>query len=64
MVADRTWPEANRPSLRLPGIDYPSPAWHGKVLASRSEIIESGKATWLSLDVSLDELQARLLISR
>ena len=39
------------------GIDYPSPAWHGKVLAERSEIIDSDKATWLSMD----ELQARLM---
>ncbi len=38
------------------GIDYPSPDWHGKVLAERSEIIDSGKATWLSVD----ELQVRL----
>lgn len=43
-------------SFSTEGIDYPSPDWHGKVLAVRSEIIDSGKATWLSVD----ELQARL----
>ena len=43
-------------SFAKEGIDYPSPDWHGKVLAERSEIINSGRATWLSLD----ELQARL----
>jgi putative addiction module component (TIGR02574 family) len=44
-------------SFSKEGIDYPSPDWHGKVLAERSEMIESGKATWLSVD----ELQARLM---
>ena len=44
-------------SFSKEGIDDPSPDWHGKVLAERSEMIESGKATWLSLD----ELQARLM---
>ena len=44
-------------SFSKEGIDYPSPDWHGKILADRSEIIESGKATWLSVD----ELQARLI---
>lgn len=39
------------------GIDYPSPEWHAGVLAGRSEIIDSGKATWLTVD----ELQARLM---
>lgn len=39
------------------GIDYPSPEWHANVLAGRTEIIESGKATWLTFD----ELQARLM---
>ena len=43
-------------SFSTEGIDYPSPDWHGKVLAERSELIDSGKATWLSVD----ELQARL----
>jgi len=43
-------------SFSTEGIDYPSPDWHGKVLAERSEIIDSGKATWLSVD----ELQDRL----
>lgn len=43
-------------SFSTEGIDYPSPDWHGKVLAERSEIIDSGEATWLSVD----ELQARL----
>lgn len=43
-------------SFSIEGIDYPSPDWHGKVLAERSEIIDSPKATWLSMD----ELQARL----
>ena len=43
-------------SFSTEGIDYPSPDWHGKLLAERSEIIDSGKATWLSVD----ELQARL----
>jgi len=44
-------------SFSTDGIDYPSPDWHGKVLAERSEIIDAGKATWLSVD----ELQARLM---
>ena len=44
-------------SFAKDGIDYPSPDWHGRVLAERSEIIESGKATWLSVN----ELQARLM---
>jgi hypothetical protein len=43
-------------SFSMEGIDYPSPDWHGKVLAERSEMIASGKATWLSVD----ELHARL----
>ena len=38
------------------GIDYPSPDWHGQILAERSATIESGEATWLSVD----ELQSRL----
>lgn len=44
-------------SFSKEGIEYPSPDWHGKVLAERSEIIDSAKATWLSVD----ELQARLM---
>lgn len=44
-------------SFSKEGIDYPSPDWHGKVLAERSEMIESGNATWLTVD----ELQARLM---
>ena len=44
-------------SFSKEGIDYPWPDWHGKVLAERSEIIESGKAIWLSVD----KLQARLM---
>ncbi|KAB2639343.1 MAG: addiction module protein [Verrucomicrobia bacterium] len=44
-------------SFAKEGIDYPSPDWHGRVLAERNEIIESGMATWLSVD----ELQARLM---
>ena len=44
-------------SFAKEGIDYPSPDWHGRVLAERSEIIEFGKATWLSVN----ELQARLI---
>lgn len=44
-------------SFAAEGIDYPSPDWHGKVLADRSDIIDSGKAEWLSVD----ELQARLM---
>jgi hypothetical protein len=44
-------------SFSKEGIEYPSPDWHGKVLAERSEMIESGNATWLSVD----ELQARLI---
>jgi len=43
-------------SFSSEGIDYPSPEWHGKLLAERSEIIDSGKAIWLSVD----EVQARL----
>ena len=44
-------------SFSKEGIDYPSPDWHGKVLAERSGIIDSSNATWLSVD----ELQARLM---
>lgn len=44
-------------SFAKEGVDYPSPDWHGQVLAGRSEIIESGKAIWLTVD----ELQARLM---
>lgn len=44
-------------SFSSEGIDYPSPDWHGEVLAERSEIIDSEKATWLSVE----ELQARLM---
>lgn len=43
-------------SFAKEGIDYPSPGWHADVLAGRSEIIDSGKSTWLTVD----ELQARL----
>jgi hypothetical protein len=39
------------------GIDDPSPDWHVKVPAERSEIIDSDTATWLPVD----ELQARLM---
>jgi hypothetical protein len=44
-------------SFSTEGIDYPSPDWHGKVLAERSEIIDSANAIWLSVD----ELQSRLI---
>ncbi len=44
-------------SFSKEGIDYPSPDWHGKVLAERSEIIDSENAKWLTVD----ELQARLI---
>jgi hypothetical protein len=44
-------------SFSTEGIDYPSPDWHGKVLAERTEIIDSAKAVWLSVD----ELQTRLM---
>ena len=44
-------------SFSKDGIEYPSPDWHGQILAERSGIIESGKAIWLSVD----ELQARLM---
>jgi Putative addiction module component len=44
-------------SFSKEGIDYPSPDWHDKVLAERSEMIESGNATWLTVN----ELQARLM---
>ena len=44
-------------SFSKDGIEYPSPDWHAQILAERSEIIESGKAIWLSVD----ELQARLM---
>ena len=44
-------------SFSKEGIEYPSPDWHGKVLAERSGIIESGNATWLTVD----DLQARLM---
>ena len=44
-------------SFSKEGIDYPSPDWHGNVLAERSEMIESGNAAWLTVD----ELQARLM---
>ena len=44
-------------SFSKEGIDYPSPDWHGEVLAERSKMIESGNAAWLTVD----ELQARLM---
>jgi hypothetical protein len=44
-------------SFSKEGIDYPSPDWHGRVLADRSGIIDSGNAAWLTVD----ELQARLI---
>lgn len=44
-------------SLSKDGFEYPSPDWHGPVLGKRFEIIESGKANWLSVD----GLQARLM---
>ena len=44
-------------SFSKEGIDCPSPDSHGKVLAERSEMIESGKVTWLTVD----ELQTRLM---
>jgi len=44
-------------SFSQEGIDNPSPDWHGTVLDRWTEIIDSGKATWLSVD----ELQARLM---
>lgn len=44
-------------SFSKEGIEYPSPDWHGKVLAERSGIIDSGNETWLTVD----ELQARLM---
>ena len=36
-------------SFATEGIVYLSPDWHGRVLAERSGIIESGKTTWLSV---------------
>jgi putative addiction module component (TIGR02574 family) len=44
-------------SFAKEGIDYPSPAWHGPILAARSELIDSDKADWLTVD----ELQDRLM---
>lgn len=44
-------------SFATEGFDYPSPDWHGKVLAERSKIVDFGNAAWLSVD----ELQARLM---
>ena len=44
-------------SFSIEGIEYPSPDWHSKILAERSDIINAGKATWLSVD----ELQVRLV---
>jgi putative addiction module component (TIGR02574 family) len=44
-------------SFAKEGIDYPSPDWHGPILAARSELIASDKPDWLTVD----ELQARLL---
>ena len=44
-------------SFSKEGIDYPSLDWHSKVLVERSEMIDSGNATW----ISVDELQARLI---
>ena len=44
-------------SFSKEGIEYPSLDWHGQILAERSEMIESDKATWLSVD----ELRARLM---
>lgn len=49
--------ELLRESFSKEGIDYPSPDWYGEILAERSEIIESCKAAWLTVD----ELQARLM---
>ncbi len=43
-------------SFAKEGLDYPSPDWHGAVLKERAEKIDSGEATWLSVD----ELQTRL----
>ncbi|MEI6819587.1 MAG: addiction module protein [Verrucomicrobiota bacterium] len=43
-------------SFSKDGIDYPSPDWHARILAERSAKIDSGEATFLSLD----ELQSRL----
>lgn len=40
-------------SFAREGIDYPTPA----ILAARSELIDSDKAVWLTVD----ELQARLM---
>ena len=48
-------PEERKPAKGT-ALHYPSRDWHGKVLAERSEIIDFGKASWLSVD----ELQARL----
>jgi len=44
-------------SFAKEGIDYPSPDWHGTILAARSELIDSDRAAWLTVD----ELQARLM---
>lgn len=44
-------------SFAKEGVDYPSSDWHVQVLAGRSELVESGKAVWLTVD----ELQARLM---
>jgi len=44
-------------SFAKEGIDYPSPDWHSPLLSTRSELIDSDKAVWLTVD----DLQARLL---
>jgi putative addiction module component (TIGR02574 family) len=44
-------------SFSKEGIDYPSPDWQCASLEERFQIIQSDKATWLSVN----ELQARLM---
>ncbi len=43
-------------SFARDGIEFPSPEWHGPVLAARTAIADSPDAEWLDID----QLQARL----
>jgi putative addiction module component (TIGR02574 family) len=46
-------------SFAKEGIDYPSPDWHAPVLAARSDIIDTDKAVWLTVDQLQDRLMSR-----
>lgn len=44
-------------SFAKDGIEFPSPEWHGPILAEREAIADSPDAEWLDID----QLQARLM---